>query len=69
MIICLHKGKGVVSRMIKWGTRGEYSHASILMDGVGTIFEAREGKGVRVWNVDYGDDDIDYFYLATPHLD
>lgn len=46
VIICLHRGNGWVSKLIKWQTRSEYSHVSIqFRNGMGV--EAREGKGVR----------------------
>lgn len=46
MKIALHQGKGTVSSLIKWQSRGKYSHASLLFSD-GTQIEAREGKGVR----------------------
>jgi uncharacterized protein YycO len=43
--VCLHRGSSVVSRLIRWQTRSEYSHASLLLPG-GHHYEAREGRGV-----------------------
>lgn len=46
IIIGLHRGTGVIGKLIRWQTRGEYSHASfILPDGL--FVEAREFIGVR----------------------
>lgn len=47
--ITLHRGKSVVSRLIRWQTRGDYSHAGIILPD-GRFFESREGKGVRSFN-------------------
>jgi hypothetical protein len=44
VIIRLYKGKTMISRLIKWQTRGEYSHAALIVDGV--LYEAKEFKGV-----------------------
>lgn len=45
MKILLFKGKGVVSKLIQWQTRSEYSHAAVMVGE--TVYEAREFKGVR----------------------
>jgi uncharacterized protein YycO len=44
--ISLHRGTALVSRLIRWQTRSEYSHAGIVLPDQSFI-EAREGKGVR----------------------
>lgn len=44
--ILLFKGRGIVSTLIRWQTRSEYSHAAILLPD-GTIIEAWQGAGVR----------------------
>lgn len=44
-VICLHKGTSLISRLIRWHSRGEYSHASIILPD-GRHFEAREFRGV-----------------------
>lgn len=44
--ICLHRGTGAISRLIRWQTRSEYSHASMIL-GSGLFIEAREFIGVR----------------------
>lgn len=44
-IICLHRGTALISRLIRWSQRSEYSHASIIMPD-GRHFESREGVGV-----------------------
>lgn len=46
MLIALHRAPGLVGTLIRWQTRGEYSHASIVMPN-GSVIESREGKGVR----------------------
>jgi len=44
--ILLFKGRGVVSRCIRWQTRSEYSHAALMLKD-GSIVEAWQGEGVR----------------------
>lgn len=46
VFVCLHRGKGVISRLIRWQQRGDWSHASLCFSGRGVI-ESREFKGVR----------------------
>jgi hypothetical protein len=60
MIICLHKGKGIIGNLIKWQTRGEYSHASIMVNPY-LLYESREFKGVQFSITP--NEDIDYYYL------
>ncbi len=43
--VCLHHGTSWLSSLIKWQTRGRYSHASLLLPD-GAHVEAREGRGV-----------------------
>ncbi|HEX8310115.1 MAG TPA: YiiX/YebB-like N1pC/P60 family cysteine hydrolase [Chthoniobacteraceae bacterium] len=45
--VLLFKGRGIVSTLIRWQTRGEYSHAAILLPD-GLIVESWQGHGVRV---------------------
>lgn len=46
LTVCLHRGSGIVSRLIQWQTRSPYSHASLMLrSGMGV--ESREGHGVR----------------------
>lgn len=45
MKILLFKGRGILSRLIRWQTRGRYSHAAVLLQ-YGTIIEAWH-TGVR----------------------
>ncbi|MDE2104757.1 MAG: hypothetical protein KGL39_46400 [Patescibacteria group bacterium] len=40
MKILLHRGTGLVSRLIRWQTRSAYSHAGLLMD---------DGRVVEAW--------------------
>lgn len=44
-VVCLHRGDSLISKLIRWQTRSEYSHASIILED-GTHYEAREGRGV-----------------------
>lgn len=41
----LHRGRGVVSRLIQLQTRSPFSHVSIVLAD-GTLLEAKEGRGV-----------------------
>lgn len=45
--ILLFRGKGLISSIIRWQTRSQYSHAAIWMPD-GKLVEAWQGKGVRV---------------------
>lgn len=48
--IALHQAPGLIARLIRWQTRSEYSHASLVFmnDGeMDCVIEAREGHGVR----------------------
>lgn len=44
--IALHRGNGIVSRLIRWQQRGEWSHASVVLRS-GAVIESREFIGVR----------------------
>jgi uncharacterized protein YycO len=46
MKLLLYKGRGIVSRLIQWQTRGTFSHASILFTEDDMVYEAWQGKGV-----------------------
>lgn len=59
--------KSIVSRLIRWQTRGQYSHAALLTSD-GSIIESMEGIGVRSRksvDADIGDDTFDIFTVAT----
>jgi uncharacterized protein YycO len=45
VIVRLYKGKGFISSLIKWQSRGEYSHAAVIAGGV--LYEAKEFEGLR----------------------
>lgn len=45
--VLLFRGRGAISTLIRWQTRGEYSHAALLLPD-GQIVEAWQGRGVRV---------------------
>lgn len=48
MKLLLFKGRGIISRLIRWQTRSKYSHAAILVDEESsTIIESWQGAGVR----------------------
>lgn len=46
MKIALFKGNGFISKLIRWQTRGMYSHAALILND-GTVVESREFVGVR----------------------
>lgn len=46
MRVCLHRGHGFVSSLIKWQTRSQFSHVSLQFSD-GKVFEAREFIGVH----------------------
>ena len=46
--ILLHKGTSIVSKLIKWQTRGAYSHASIWIPEANKQIEAREFANVQM---------------------
>lgn len=46
LTICLHRGSSLIGKLIRWQTRSEYSHASMVLPD-GLFVEAREGIGVR----------------------
>lgn len=62
MVIALHRGKGLVARLIKWQTRSQYSHASAVLSD-GRVVEAREGVGVQVLPGMPVTEDVDYFEI------
>ncbi len=45
--VLLFRGKGIISALIRWQTRGEYSHAALLLPD-GRIVESWQGDGVRI---------------------
>lgn len=54
MKVVLFKGKSFISRLIRWQTRSEYSHAAVLVEEttaghpvMGFVIESMEGVGVR----------------------
>lgn len=64
MIICLHKGKGLISSLIRFQTRGRYTHASILIKERDVI-EAREFKGVVESRIELIDSSFNLFKVTT----
>lgn len=58
LILQLHKGTGLFSRVIRWFSRSDYSHVSLWFWDArdahgGLVFEAIEGHGVRVLPADH----------------
>ena len=47
----LYRGKGIVSWLIRWQTRSQYSHAALLFSD-GLLVESMQGYGVRVRALD-----------------
>ncbi len=45
--ILLFRGRGIISAMIRWQTRSEYSHAAFLLP-CGRIIESWQGSGVHI---------------------
>jgi uncharacterized protein YycO len=60
--ILLFHGKGLISSLIRWQTRGKYSHAAFLLPS-GEILESWQGDGVRVKTLKNWDG-IDIFHVA-----
>lgn len=46
MRLVFYKGKGLISRLIRWQTRGQYSHVGVQLPD-GTVMEAWHVGGVR----------------------
>lgn len=46
MKIVLFKSKGIIGTLIRWQSRGQFSHAALLAE-TGEVFESREFIGVR----------------------
>lgn len=49
--ILLFRGRGIISAMIRWQTRSEYSHAAFFLP-CGRIIESWQGSGVRIKTLD-----------------
>lgn len=63
--IGLHRSDGLMSKLIKWQTRSQYSHAS-LVEPDGTVLESIQGKGVvRGRNVRYVKEQVDLFEVVA----
>lgn len=48
MKLAFYKGKSIISRLIRWKTRGEYSHVAVMFDD-GRILEAWQGTNSVRW--------------------
>lgn len=65
--VLLFRGHGVISALIRWQTRGEYSHAALLYPDKRTIIEAwHRPSGVRRTQL-ASFDGVDVF--AVPEID
>ena len=53
--ILLFRGIGLVSALIRWQTRGDYSHAALLMPNGTTIIESWQGIGCGVQQKEIAD--------------
>jgi len=66
MIVVLFKGRGIMSRLIEWQTRGDYSHAALFDEDNGVLYESWQTAGVRKkenWAV-HDDPTVDFFKFA-----
>ncbi len=69
MKLLLYRGKGIISRSIRWQTRSKYSHAAIMLDD-GTTYESWHKGGVRKVSHPWEDHDpttlIDVYSVDRP---
>lgn len=70
MIVVLFKGRGVMSKLIAWQTRGEYSHAALFDEDNGVLYESWQTDGVHKkldWKLAQDDATVDFFtFEQTP---
>ena len=69
--IGLYKTGGIISRLIRWQTRGEYSHAALLFDGE-TSIEAWHKGGVQegpIGHLHSKGTQIDVYEIDAPHCE
>jgi len=45
--VALFSGRGMISRLIRWQTRSQYSHAALTRARSNVVLESWQGKGVR----------------------
>ena len=66
--LAFYKGKGTVySKLIRWWTKGKYSHTEIIIDGY--QYSAVEGIGVRKESHRYNEDEWDYLDVYGLNID
>lgn len=68
--VVLFKGRGFMSRLIEWQTRGEYSHAALLVGE--TLYESWQSAGVRKkegWGYDPSDKTVSLFQFGHSYED
>lgn len=59
--VALFRGHKLVSKLIQWQTRSEYSHAAVVLPS-GEVIESREGKGVQILKeLDYSKEEIELY--------
>lgn len=64
--ILLFRGRGLISWLIRWQTRSEYSHAALMLPD-GSVVEAWQGAGVRrTWLRDWCGVDVFSVHGMTP---
>ena len=54
MKLAFYRGKSIISRLIRWKTRGKYSHVAVMFDN-GRILEAWQGTNSVRWINDLSD--------------
>ena len=65
--VLLFHGRGLISTLIRWQTRSQYSHAAIQLND-GSIIEAWQGAGVRkLPGFTRGTEGIDAFEITAPY--
>ena len=67
----LYKSRTIVSRLIRWQTRGEYSHAALHFDGI-TSIEAWHKGGVQQGSIGHlhgKGTEIDVYEIVPPYND
>jgi uncharacterized protein YycO len=64
LCFCGHHGSGIISRLIKWQTRGVYSHVSILLPDCRQVEAWWDGVQVRDRFDPHGGD-VDFFTVGA----
>ena len=67
--VALFKGRSLISRLIRWQTRSEYSHAALWLPETEEVIEAWHRGGVRrgpIHNVHTPGTEVDIFSVDLP---